>query len=134
MNIASFDDLLAAARQQPDPQRLLFVFVGVEMPAQPSAEQQQRHAQKSGGYLSPLMCVDKQPSEVADFAALVEESRATGKEWDMVFAGGLGGRNGQPPTSQDIDSALKAMIESIQGGRIGHLLAFDKQGVPVQFL
>ena len=32
MNIASFDDLLVAARQQPEPQRLLFVFAGVELP------------------------------------------------------------------------------------------------------
>ena len=35
MNIASFDDLLVAARQQPEPQRLLFVFAGVELPNDP---------------------------------------------------------------------------------------------------
>ena len=29
MEIASFDDLLHAARAQPEPQRLLFVFAGV---------------------------------------------------------------------------------------------------------
>lgn len=32
MDISSFDDLLHAARLQPEPQRLLFVFVGVELP------------------------------------------------------------------------------------------------------
>ena len=32
MEISSFDDLLRAARQQPEPQRLLFVFAGAELP------------------------------------------------------------------------------------------------------
>ncbi len=30
MDISSFDDLLQAARLQPEPQRLLFVFAAVE--------------------------------------------------------------------------------------------------------
>ena len=33
MYISSFDDLLQAARLQPEPQRLLFVFAAVELPA-----------------------------------------------------------------------------------------------------
>ena len=32
LNIASFEDFLRAARQQPEPQRLLFVFTGAELP------------------------------------------------------------------------------------------------------
>ena len=32
LNISTFDDLLRAARQQPQPQRLLFVFAGAELP------------------------------------------------------------------------------------------------------
>ena len=39
MNIASFDDLLRAARAQPEPQQLLFVFAGAELPAGASAAQ-----------------------------------------------------------------------------------------------
>ena len=52
MNIASFDDLLVAARQQPEPQRLLFVFAGVDLPydateAQRAAEEaERRHSEK----------------------------------------------------------------------------------------
>ena len=133
MNIATFDDLLAAAAIQPEPQRLLFVFVGAELPDAPSPEQQERFAQKRGGYLSPLMFVDKLPAEVADFAALVDESKATGKSWDMVFVAGMSGRAGQPPSPQDAEPMLKKMVESIKGGRISHLLAFDRQGMPVQF-
>lgn len=134
MKITSFNDLLVAASRQAEPQRLLFVFVGVEMPEQASAEQQRRFAEKTGGYLSPRMCVDKSPAEITDFAALVEESRATGKEWDMVFAGGLGGLKGQPPTPDQVERSLKVMIELIQGGRVGKLLAFDKKGLPVRFM
>jgi len=32
MNISNFPDLLNAARQQPEPQRLLFVFTQSELP------------------------------------------------------------------------------------------------------
>ncbi len=32
MDISTFDDLLAAARAQPQPQRLLFVFAAIELP------------------------------------------------------------------------------------------------------
>jgi hypothetical protein len=32
MDITTFDDLLTAARAQPQPQRLLFVFAGIELP------------------------------------------------------------------------------------------------------
>ena len=36
MKISSFEDLLQAARQQPEPQRLLFVFADAELPADDS--------------------------------------------------------------------------------------------------
>ncbi len=61
MTISSFDDLLQAARAQPEPQRLLFVFAGVELPDDPTANQRQRFEAGQGGALVPLMCVDKRP-------------------------------------------------------------------------
>jgi hypothetical protein len=39
MPIASFDDLLQAARMQGQPQQLLFVFAGAGLPAYASAAQ-----------------------------------------------------------------------------------------------
>jgi len=39
-----FDDFLEAARQQPNPQRLLFVFAAAELPDKSTPEQQQRFA------------------------------------------------------------------------------------------
>ena len=133
MNISSFSDLLAAAATQPDAQRLLFVFVAVEMPANASAEQVQRFEQKTGGYLAPQLCVDKLPSEVASFAALAEESLATGKAWDMVFVAGMGGRGTQPPSPVDAEPMLRRMVDAIKGGSIGNFIAFDRQGLPVRF-
>ena len=42
MLIQTFDDLLTTARQQPDAQRLLFVFAIAELPEDASLEQKKR--------------------------------------------------------------------------------------------
>src|SRR5437763_15902630 len=55
VHISSFDDLLRVARQQAEPQRLLFVFVGAELPEDSTSEQRQRFAAGAGGALVPLM-------------------------------------------------------------------------------
>ena len=75
MNISSFDDLLRAARQQPEPQRLLFVFAQAVLPDDSTPEQRAGFEAGQGGALTPLMSVDKTPEELGTFAALVEESR-----------------------------------------------------------
>ena len=73
MNIQTFDDLLNAARNQPVPQRLLFVFSAVELPDDATDSQRLEFDCGEGGALVPLMCVDKAPAELADFGALVAE-------------------------------------------------------------
>ena len=70
MDISSFDDLLQAARMQPEPQRLLFVFAAVELPDDATPAQRARFEAGQGGALVPLMCVDKTPQELASFEAL----------------------------------------------------------------
>ena len=69
-NITNFDDLLQAARTQSQPQRLLFVFAGAELPADASAEQRAQFEAGEGGELAPLMCVDKAADELTGFDAL----------------------------------------------------------------
>ncbi len=133
MNITSFADLLLTARQQPDPQRLLFVFVRAELPDNATPEEVRRFQAGQGGALLPLMFVDKKTDEIGSFAELVEESRHTGQLWDMVFVGCLAGHAGQEPTDQQAQQALEAMVKSVQMGSVGHLLAYRPNAEQIAF-
>ena len=132
MEISSFDDLLQAACRQPQPQRLLFVFAGAELPDDATPAQQADFAAGHGGALVPLMCADKRPEEIASFAALAQESSLFGHDWQMVFAAALSGSAYQAPSSEDAEAALEHMVEAIKLGQIGGYIPFDRQGVPVQ--
>lgn len=134
MNIPTpFGQLLQAAAAQPDPQRLLFVFATAELPDDATAAQRQRFASGDGGSLSPLMCVDKAPDELDGFDALVAESREAGPPWQVMFAAGLSGRDGQPPAADQVDRALQTMVERVRGGLVEGLLALDPSGQPLRF-
>lgn len=133
MNITNFDDLLRAARAQPEPQRLLFVFAGAELPADASAEQRRQFEAGEGGELAPLMCVDKSADELAGFDALVAEAAQAGPPWAIVFTAALSGRGGAAPTSTDAEAPLQRMVDAIKAGRLDGLLPFDRQGDPVHF-
>jgi len=133
MEIANFDDLLRAARAQPEPQRLLFVFTAVELPDDSTPEQRARFEAGEGGALVPLMSVDKDPDDLASFASLEEESRQFAGDWSLVFVAGLPGRDGRAPTSAEADRSLQRMIETVKAGSFGAYLPFDRRGQPVQF-
>lgn len=132
MNIECFDDLLRAARQQAQPQRLLFVFVGAVLPADATDEQRACFDAGEGGELTPLMCVDKAAGELGSFDALCAEAAAAGPSWAIVFTAALGGRGGQTPSDNETDAALQRMVESIRAGRLQGLLPFNRAGAPVQ--
>lgn len=131
MSISNFDDLLRAAREQPEPQRLLFVFAQAVLPDDSTPDQRARFEAGEGGALAPLMAVDKTPDELGTFTALVEESLQFGPDWAVVFVASLPGRSGRPPTSQEADQPLQRMIESIRAGSFGAYIPFDRQGDPV---
>jgi hypothetical protein len=131
MNISSFEDLLQAARQQPEPQRLLFVFAGVELPENSTPEQRARFEAGEGGAFVPLMSVDKKPEELDTFAALVEESHQFGRDWAVVFVTGLSGRDGRAPTGSEAEQSLQRMIEAIKTGAFGAFMPFDRSGNPL---
>lgn len=133
LNIASFDDLLCAARQQPEAQRLLFVFAGAELPHDCTQEQRAGFLAGQGGALVPLMSVDKSPDEIESFASLVEESCQYAHDWAVVFVAGLSGRDGRVPTSLEADQSLQRMIEAIKIGAFGSFMPFDRQGQPLLF-
>ena len=133
MDISTFDDLLQVARAQPEPQRLLFVFAGVELPDDATPEQRERFEAGQGGALVPLMCVDKRPDELASFSALVAESIQFGPQpWGIVFAAAMSGTLDRAPTSEDAEAPLQRMVEAIKRGEHGSYIPFDPQGHTVQ--
>jgi hypothetical protein len=132
MAISSFDDLLQAARAQSEPQRLLFVFAGVELPEDSTPAQREGFEAGQGGALVPLMCVDKRPEELASFAELVQESSQFGHDWRMVFAAALSGTLNRAPTTEEAEMPLQRMVEAIKRGEIGAYIPFDPQGNAVQ--
>jgi len=132
MDISSFDDLIAAARAQPEPQRLLFVFTRAELPDDASPAQREAFAQGHGGALVPAVCVDKALDEVGSFAEFVEESRQFSLDWVIVFAASLSGRDGKVPSSADAEGPLNEMVAAIKGGAIQGFIPFNTRGEPVQ--
>lgn len=132
MDIAHFDDLLKAACAQPQAQRLLLVFAGIELPDDATPAEREGFERGEGGALVPRMCVDKRPEELASFEQLKQEAAQTGADWGMVFAAALSGAPGRAPSSEDAAPLLDSMVEAIRQGRIEHYIPFDTQGRAVR--
>ena len=132
MPLHDFSDLLQAARQQPEPQRLLLVFAAAELPRDASDEEKARFERGEGGALSPVVCVDKLPEEIESFAGLLDESTRTGIAWDILFVAALSGRGGFAPNPDEAVQPLRMMVEAIKGGRVGDFLAVTRAGELVQ--
>jgi hypothetical protein len=132
MDITSFDDLLAAARQQADPPRLLFTFAVAELPPGADAAQRSAFARGEGGTLAPVACVDKTLDELCTFTAFAEEADRFAPGWVIVFAASLAGRAGQPPGAAEADAPLERMVAMVKAGDIGSLLPLNRQGVAVR--
>jgi hypothetical protein len=133
MNISSYDELLAAARSQFQPQRLLFAFARAELPEGADAAERARFAERRGGALTPMMCVAKTADQLGSFAELVAEARHTGAEWDIVFVTTMSGRHGSAPASAEADAPLEAMVAAIHTGQVARFLAFDRDGQLLRF-
>lgn len=128
---ATFDGLIAAMREETEPQRLLMVFTVAELPEDASAEERARFEAGQGGALVPYVCADKTLDEFSGFAALLEESATFDTQWAIVFVAALAGRDGRVPASADADAPLESMISAIRSGRLEKLIAFDRTGEAV---
>lgn len=133
MIITCYADLLEAANAQAQPQRLLFTFTKAELPNDAAPSERQRYAARQGGALAPVACVDKDPALLGSFEQLVEESRATGAQWDVVFVTSLSGSAGQPPAEAAADAALRTMVAAVRNGHLERLLAFSREGELLKF-
>ena len=114
MDITHFDDFLAAARQQSEPQRLLFTFAVAELPGDANAAQKAAFERGEGGALVPAVCVDKALDELSTFAAFAQEAEQFSLDWVIVFAASLSGRNGTPPSAADAEEPIKRMVAMIK--------------------
>jgi len=132
MNIEHFDDLLALARAQAhaEPQRLLMVFTAADCEPDATPAHQAAHAAGHGGVLRPLMCVDKDPAEIADFAALAVEARQAGPSWSLMFAAALAGRS----SAKEIERMLELLVKRVETGELGGLIPFNTAGEAVQLV
>ncbi|MBN7770873.1 ribonucleotide reductase subunit alpha [Marinobacter daepoensis] len=126
--ISGYRDLVLASRKEPEPQRLLFVFCKAELPDDASTEQCDAFERGEGGALTPVICVDKTPEEAPSFDLLVEESRATGQAWDMVFVAAMSGRGGFAPSPDEARQPMTMMVESIRLGHVGNYLPLNPAG------
>lgn len=124
----TFDDLLTATRAQTEPQRLLLVFARAECPADATTAERTAFERGEGGALAPAVCVDKLPTEIASFEALLEESKAAIPDWRILFVAAMDGRGGHAPNADEAVQPLRMMVEQIKGGRIARFLAVDRDG------
>jgi len=128
INIANFDDLLQAARQQAQPQRLLMVFTSAELPDDCTPQQRQEFEAGHGGALVPAMVADKAPEEIQSFAALKLESGQFQSQWHVVFVASLAGANNTPASSSEVEKTLERMVASVKLGALDNMVAFDTSG------
>ena len=134
INIIDYDSLLEAARQQTEPQRLLFVFLKASLPKDHKDEEKSRFNSGEGGALQPVMCVDKMLEELGSFSDLAKESEEMEQDWQIVLVAALSGRNGVMPDSAEAERSLEVMVKTLEsGGDLSRFMAFERGGEPVRF-
>lgn len=127
--ISMFSDLLTMANEQPDPQRLLFLFANTQ------TTKKTRKSDDKKGTIEPTMVVDKLPNELSTFSELVKEADSINREWDFVFIASLAGNNRQAPTSDDAATYLDTMTNDVISGKnIRRYVVFDRQENPIELL
>lgn len=124
--IKTFNDLIQTAQAQSQPQRLLFLFAKTEAEKKKKSKKQQR------GTITPVMCVDKLPSEISSFKALLAEADQISTAWDFIFIAGLSGHDGQAPSTEDAEPHLNKMANDLMGGQdLSQYMIFDRKENPI---
>ncbi|MCL1127076.1 ribonucleotide reductase subunit alpha [Shewanella surugensis] len=119
--IKKFNDLLKMTNEHTQPQRLIFLFAHAE------AKNSKKSKQHQQGTISPIMCVDKLPEELNDFAALMKEADAIDTHWNFIFIASVSGENGETPTTEHAGPYLNKMAHDIETGNdVGRYIIFDR--------
>lgn len=118
----SFTELLSAAQQQAQPQRLLFLFAKADRITNGS----------NAGSIEPVMCSDKLPEDLDTFQSLVNEADQISTEWDFVIIAGLDGSDGKVATDEMTEAHLKNMADNlVTGENLSQYLILDRQEMPI---
>ncbi len=126
---ATFKELVKMANEQDEPQRLLFLF------ARPEGNNPKKSKKMQRGHLAPVMCVDKLPSEIANFDALVKEADSIEKDWQFILVAGLSGKKGIPPSADDAEPYLNKMTNDLVSGQnIASYVIIDRAGKPIELM
>lgn len=118
--ISTFSELLTAAIEQDEPQRLLFLFAKTQ--TEDSSQNNDQH-----GTLTPIMCVDKLPEDIESFKTLAIEADNISSDWDFMITVGLAGKNGMPPSEEEAEPFLNQMANDLTTGQsMSKYLIFDR--------
>lgn len=117
---SNFKKLIDAAKAQDQPQRLLIMLAKSTIETTNSDE-------AVSGTITPVTCVDKTPDEVSTFENFVIEADKVNSDWDMLFIGGLAGKNNEMPTTEDADPFLNKMVDDLMSGNgLSRYLVLDR--------
>lgn len=103
--MSKFQELLSMARYQPEQVKLLMLFT--------KANIENSHNDVNKGVIEPVMCVDKLPDELLDYATLCREADAINKDWDLVFITSIAAN----VEASLIDKSMKSMVSDVQTGQ-----------------
>ena len=134
MNIEASTTCCSAARAQAEPQRLLFVFAGAELPADASAAQRASFEAGEGGELAPLMCVDKAAAELGRLRRTdAPRRRKPARPGPSSSRAALSGQR-RPAAQRRATPTPRCSTWStaIKSGRLDGMLPFNRAGEPVQ--
>jgi hypothetical protein len=130
--ITDYKSLLEAAKQEPQPQEFLFVFLKAFLPEKATPEQVKQFHDGQGGQLMPIMQVHKPLNELTDFNALVQDANKFSEEWQIVLIACLAGIDGERPAEEDINKHTNTMIDAVKNGQsLARYLAFNTNGDPI---
>ncbi len=126
--------MLESARQQPEPQRFLFVFLDAVLPEEHTPEEAFLFSQGQGGQLQPVMNLSADLDELTTFPNLVGNAPQKEQDWQVVVVACVSGENGKAPTAEEVDGPLQVLEHTIRmGGDLTAYVAFDRDGEHVQF-
>ena len=124
-----FSQLLEKTHQQPEQQRLLFLFASTEQ------SKKSRKRQDGNGTITPTMVVDKLPEELTDFKSLVNEADSINRDWDFIFIAGLSGDQQSAPTTEEAEPYLNNMTNDVvSGNNIHRYVVLDRQENPIEIM